>query len=936
MMRRNRLGAGAARRRRAHARRLRRLGRRQLTAAKAEREATNATASGGEAPGRKAKAEQIQISDEARTCLKEKGVELPESKPAKADDPPGGRGRQPRRFRTARRRRTSVRRLRSASAGGAGNGETGKAFEECGVELPKGKGNRRRRQKKLQTGGFQEADPGIRRLCPRKRLRAAGTEHLRPRPGVRRIGSRPGRPEVQAGERSLPGQALGRTRSGRVRNDRCEQEGRRRSPLKSRKAGVDTGHVISARRALRSLAGILGCVVALLALPALASASSYTVDSILDQPDQELVDGICKTEANTCTLRAAIEETNVAGGSANTIRFDRQIFDGSGSSATIQPGSPLPAIEAGMAIEGDFGGRCATGAGVTGPCVGVEGSEPFVVHGDGVTISGLAIGAPGSVAVNLGGAEDFTARNDWIGVTLEGNPTLTVVGATVDTESDGATFGGTAVADRNVFGFDGEALVVRGASGTTIAGNYFGVGPDGTTPAQNDRDLAVVDEDDGTPGPEDQATATTIGADVGEAGLETAACDLGCNVFASKTGKATAIDLQGNLGFGELSATGPTAVEGNYVGLDANGNAMAAAANIGIRVGSAGSVTIGGPSAQGHVNGSIGAVSAGGAKDLLVEGNLIGRSLDDGAELFPPIKGVIVSMLGVAVVDQPTIADNSISATHAGIEALSARAEIFDNLIRGAELGIRTEGATQVLSNQIDRNFILDSEKNAILVQDSGNRILRNEVTGSGDSAIVVRPLGTIDLAANLIGGNTSEQENVISGAADYAIELRTTEGSRNEIGRNRGTGNGLGFIVLRPYNGPENDPNGAKRPTIAAAAKTEATGKALPGAHVRVFFKLSPEEGELAGFLGEATADSGGVWKVTYPAAPGETTIVATQTNTQGGTSELSATALTPADPAPPTPTPTPGGGPAAGGSMAAWSSPRAPHRRPRRRSRG
>jgi hypothetical protein len=66
-----------------------------------------------------------EISDETRSCLKEKGVELPE--PGQGGDPAGGppegtpsEGGPPQGF-------------------GKGGAKMKKAFEECGVELPQGK-----------------------------------------------------------------------------------------------------------------------------------------------------------------------------------------------------------------------------------------------------------------------------------------------------------------------------------------------------------------------------------------------------------------------------------------------------------------------------------------------------------------------------------------------------------------------------------------------------------------------------------------------------------------------------------------------------------------------------------------------------------------------------------------------------------------------------
>ena len=86
------------------------------------------------------------------------------------------------------------------------------------------------------------------------------------------------------------------------------------------------------------------------------------------------------------------------------------------------------------------------------------------------------------------------------------------------------------------------------------------------------------------------ATDNQIGADVGAAGAQTAACDLGCNVFASKSSATAAIDLQGVEIEEEKPATGPTQIEGNYIGLDATGEPLAEDATNGVRVGSAAAI----------------------------------------------------------------------------------------------------------------------------------------------------------------------------------------------------------------------------------------------------------------------------------------------------------------------------------------------------------
>jgi len=49
-------------------------------------------------------------------------------------------------------------------------------------------------------------------------------------------------------------------------------------------------------------------------VPGHCLAVTFTVDSTLDEVDDNLSDCICRTAANTCTLRAAIQEANACAG----------------------------------------------------------------------------------------------------------------------------------------------------------------------------------------------------------------------------------------------------------------------------------------------------------------------------------------------------------------------------------------------------------------------------------------------------------------------------------------------------------------------------------------------------------------------------------------------------------------------------------------------
>jgi hypothetical protein len=73
--------------------------------------------------------------------------------------------------------------------------------------------------------------------------------------------------------------------------------------------------------ASRTTAALALCLVgALGALPRTAFADiTFSVNSVLDQPDADTSDGVCATVANTCTLRAAVMQANPITGNVITI-----------------------------------------------------------------------------------------------------------------------------------------------------------------------------------------------------------------------------------------------------------------------------------------------------------------------------------------------------------------------------------------------------------------------------------------------------------------------------------------------------------------------------------------------------------------------------------------------------------------------------------------
>jgi CSLREA domain-containing protein len=667
---------------------------------------------------------------------------------------------------------------------------------------------------------------------------------------------------------------------------------------------------------LRPLTGPLNLAVAALlalvclcALPAIAAAAEYTVDSTADEVDLLPGTGGCLTASGKCTLRAAIEESNTSAGVRDEIKF-AAAFDGK-LADTIALGSSLPVVTDPVTIDGDGSGLCTTetAALVKGPCVGVSGPSGgfgLQVEDDEVTIEGLAVtGALTGINV-INASEDFISRNNWVGVKLDGMAGANNTGIFIDPNSNNAEIGGFTAAARNVIsGNNNEGLDIEGADDALVRGNYFGVDPAGAAQLANGKDIEITDSTAGA----FEATGNEIGVVQEPSGIATKACDDGCNVISGAA--STGVDLNGESGGNEAPASGPTTVVGNFVGLDAAGTGVIANGTYGILVGAADGATIGADGAT-IGGGSYEATAnfiAGGAYGIYHENgdnfkaisNQIGIGPVDAATTAPPSE-VGIFVFGLTNVEPSTIKGNAVRmAGGVAIEQRFLGATIVENLISGASTGILTTGSGAT-GSLIAENMIGSVTGNGILIKSDANEVVDNLVLSSGAAGIKVEHAGSQPLVSptteNVIGGELAEEENEISNSGGPAIEIVNFEETANEVGRNKGKLNGGLFIDLKATN-PGTEPNGPndgiKPPLISTLTVASASGTgAKEGAVIRVFRKASAEAGELESFLGETQADVEGKWKVEYPGSiPGGTIVAATQTS-KGATSEL-AVATTP-----------------------------------------
>jgi hypothetical protein len=119
--------------------------------------------------------------------------------------------------------------------------------------------------------------------------------------------------------------------------------------------------------------------------------------------------------------------------------------------------------------------------------------------------------------------------------------------------------------------------------------------------------------------------------------------------------------------------------------------------------------------------------------------------------------------------------------------------EILNNFIEGAELGIWTKvGPNAAGGNMIKGNVIGESIANGVRIEDKENEVLGNAVYKSGGAGILLElPVLLLFPTENLIGGNTTADQNNINESGGPAIKIvdesgNTEEDSLNEVGQNR------------------------------------------------------------------------------------------------------------------------------------------------------
>ncbi len=648
-------------------------------------------------------------------------------------------------------------------------------------------------------------------------------------------------------------------------------------------------------RLLGLFGGLVGICLLCFAIGANAAwAIEYTVTSSGDQVDQAVGSAGCETTLGTCTLRAAIEESNASAGVEDTVKF-AESFDGQVAD-TIQLGATLPTITDRVRLRGyPMPQKCETDYySFPGPCVGIEGpagGTAFRVAAERVLLVGFAVSGA-KTAVEAVDAPGLEVWNNWFGLKLDGNAGPLETGIFVDQDSIGPLIGLSADSG-NLFAHSTNAgLELNGTDYAAVRGNGFGVLPDGTSLAANGTNIEIADA---ASGENRVAHGNWIGDTYSREDPTSTICDVWCNVISGAT--EVGIDLSGD-GPNQDPASGSTKIFNNYIGLNAFGTTGVPNAQQAIRVGGAENVTIGGPRKvdRNLINGGdVGVLAQPHAGNLVVENNWIGLDATGSMMLAPPSSagievegGYQVQVVGnrIAMASGTAIAqeDNEVVIQGNRIGKGAAGEDL-----PGAAVGIRLGRSCNGLCGLIEDNVLANASEHGLLIEGQSNQIFANRIEGSGEAGILVVSRTGFGGYRNAIGADNADQENTISGNGGAAIELRDEgpfgETFQNVVGRNKGVMNGAPFLLL--VGGAH---RGISPPQVSAAAPGGAQGDgAEPGATIRVFRKADPSPGEIEGFLAEAVADDDGDWAVSYPTLlPGGTVIAASQTEEIKGSSEF------------------------------------------------
>lgn len=322
-----------------------------------------------------------------------------------------------------------------------------------------------------------------------------------------------------------------------------------------------------------------------------------------------------------------------------------------------------------------------------------------------------------------------TVLGNFIGVDVNGDlPLANTIGVLIKTGASGNTIGGTAAGARNIIsGNSSYGIQLDSVNSNFIQGNYIGTDDDGTSLISN----------------------TTTGIYVS---------DSNNNVIGGTTNEARNVIVGSgdNIWILGGAASNGNRVEGNFIGLDATGNAALEGSTIyQVRISGGSGHFIGGsiPGAGNRIAGDSivpgdYAVALVGTNNNRVQGNTIGLRAN----------GTIANGADIGILINGGSTGNLIGSDGLGVNEADER-----NIISGNAIGVQIQSGTTT-NNMVAGNYI---------------------GTNVAGSAAIPNSIGVqISLGANdnTIGGTSSRERNIISGNTGVGVSIDGIGSSANKI----------------------------------------------------------------------------------------------------------------------------------------------------------
>lgn len=603
-------------------------------------------------------------------------------------------------------------------------------------------------------------------------------------------------------------------------------------------------------------------------------------------------------------------------------------------------------------VDGNYIGTDAVGGSPLGNTYGVNvsnGAHSNVIGGGTAVARNLISGNDyEGVTIHESGTTTNTVAGNYIGINASGDLALgNGAGVYIWRGAQGNTIGGDTEGERNVISGNahhGVEIAETGTDGNSVCGNYIGTDASGLADvgnlgigvhiwgaAQNNvlgGSLAVEgnvvsgNERDGvriSGAHSNTVSANLIGTDaLGTSdlgndwnGVYIQDGALGNVVGGDGAGARNTISGNGSNGVCIYNGSNGNTVLGNYIGTDATGSVDLGNDCSGVDIVQAQDNVIGGAAAgEGNVisgNGLQGVhLHLSGTVSNTVSGNYIGTSASGATALGNTWDGVAIEDAAQGnTIGGSTPGERNIISGNAMAGVRIRHAGSNDNTVSGNYIGTNAAGSA-ALANTYQGVTIDAGAKNNVIGGESSDE--RNVISGNGTYGVWILHSGT---DANIVQGNyigrdaagTGDLHNgesgvsVSNGAKDNVIgpdnliahsltagvEVHGGDTTGNTITRNSIHSNvGLGIYLLSGGNG------GIPSPVVLAANACFVAGTAAAGDTIEVF--TGPDE-EGKTYLATTSTGIGGYWGVSGPFLY-DSYVTATATDGNGNTSQFSAQA--------------------------------------------